>query len=157
MTYAQVTNGNITAEAGATPTAARRLDTGQWVLALREASVAIQQACGWFAVTDAARPADTDTVTHDRSLELVAGVPTVVWTQRDWTPDEVVQRADDADRTAKAASVAQAVTWLRARADEGEALTVTSTNAVAVLGALVDNVAMFYDHFADFLEANRYG
>ena len=44
-----------------------------------------KQSCGWFPVTDTAR-ADTDTTTHDRSVELAADVPTVVWTERPVDP-----------------------------------------------------------------------
>jgi hypothetical protein len=89
MTYAQITANTITAESGRVPQSARRLDTGQWVLGLRDAPVSLQQACGWFAVVDVARPADTPTTTNDRSLELVNGTPTVVWTQRPKTADEL--------------------------------------------------------------------
>ena len=89
MTYAQVTANTITAESGLPPQSARRLDTQQWVLGLRDAPVALQQACGWFAVTDVTRPADTPTTTHDRSIALVNGTPTVVWTSRPKTADEL--------------------------------------------------------------------
>ena len=43
----------------------------------------LRQATGWHEITNTARPDDTDTTTHDRTIELVAGVPTVVWTERD--------------------------------------------------------------------------
>lgn len=39
------------------------------------------------------RPADTDTTTTDYSVQLVAGVPTVVWTPRPWTPEELAAQA----------------------------------------------------------------
>jgi hypothetical protein len=82
MTYALVTSGTVQAESGRIPNAARRLDTQQWVLGLPDAPVNLQQACGWFAVVDVLRPADTATLTYDRSVQLVANVPTVVWGQR---------------------------------------------------------------------------
>ena len=44
---------------------------------------------GWLPVTTVPRPADTETTTHDYSVELVAGVPTEVWTERPKTPDEI--------------------------------------------------------------------
>jgi hypothetical protein len=91
--FAYVTNGTIQA-VGKLPVAARRLDTGQWVLGLRDAVAELQRACGWFAVVDAPRPADTDTSTHDRSIELVHGLPTVVWTEREWTDAEVAARRE---------------------------------------------------------------
>ena len=89
MTYAYVTSGTVQAESGRVPFAARRIDNANWVLGLPDAPVNLQQACGWFAVVDVARPADTPTTTHDRSVELVANVPTVVWTSRAKTPDEL--------------------------------------------------------------------
>jgi hypothetical protein len=39
---------------------------------------------GWLPIVTAARPPDTDTDTHDYSIQLVDGVPTEVWTQRPW-------------------------------------------------------------------------
>lgn len=89
MMYAQVTDATITAISGRLPSAARRLDTREWVMGLPDAPVELQQACGWFEVLDVARPADTDTHTHDQSVELIDGTPTMVWTQRAWTPDEL--------------------------------------------------------------------
>jgi hypothetical protein len=77
--FALVVNNAIQA-VGRLPDSARRLDSGQWVLGLPTASAAIQQACGWFAVTDTPRPADTSTTTHERDVVLVSGVPTVRWT-----------------------------------------------------------------------------
>ena len=89
MTYALVTNSTIQAVQGRPPTSARRLDSGNWVLGLRTAPAALQQACGWWEITDTPRPDDTATTTHDRTVELVAGVPTVVWTERDKTQAEL--------------------------------------------------------------------
>ena len=37
----------------------------------------------------AVRPADTETHTHDRTVELAAGIPTVVYVQRLWTQAEL--------------------------------------------------------------------
>jgi hypothetical protein len=50
-------------------------------------------AIGILPVVDVERPADTATHTTERSVELVAGVPTVVWTTRAWTADELTDRA----------------------------------------------------------------
>lgn len=88
MSFALVTDDTIQ-RIGPAPKSARRLDNGAWVLGLRDASAELQQACGWYEITDTAQPADTDTTTHDRSVDLVAGVPTVVWTERDKTADEL--------------------------------------------------------------------
>lgn len=78
--HASVIDGQIVAT-GSLPAAARRLDTGQWVLNLADAPVEIREACGWYDVVDVERPPDTDTTTFDRTVEIVDGVPTMVWTE----------------------------------------------------------------------------
>ena len=99
--YAFVTNENQTTDegepivvpiiqrTGQLPRSARRLDTNQWVMGLATAPVDAQQACGWYEIVTTDKPDDTDTTTHDRSIELVNGVPTIVWTERDKTADEL--------------------------------------------------------------------
>ena len=91
MTYAYIADSVIHA-VGRLPQSARRLDTQEWVLGLADATVALQEACGWYAVADTTRPDDTPTTTHTRTVELVAGVPTVVWTERPLTDDEQFAR-----------------------------------------------------------------
>jgi len=51
---------------------------------------------GWVEVVETTRPADTDTQTSDQAITLVVGVPTRVWTVRDWTSDEIAARAEAA-------------------------------------------------------------
>lgn len=100
MTFAQVTNNAITMVLGRIPNAAQRLDTRAWVLPESGVwSTAEAAACGWFPVVDVARPADTATTTHDRSVELVATVPTVVWTPRLWTTAELAARTAQTNGT----------------------------------------------------------
>ena len=94
------------------PGSARRLDTGDWVLALGDADTATQEACGWYEVVDTPRPDDTDTTTHDQSYELVDGVPTVVWTERAKTDDELNPPTDPV--AALQAQVAELVAALKA-------------------------------------------
>lgn len=96
--YAHVVDNTIQS-VGGLPTAARRLDTRQWVLGLRDADPTFQQACGYLPVTDVPRPADTATTTWDRSVELVAGTPTVVWTERPMTPTEQANVTANTNRT----------------------------------------------------------
>ena len=57
---------------------------------------------GWFPITTTQRPADTDTTTHDESVQLVAGLPVQTWTPRPWTADELAARAEQATAEAKA-------------------------------------------------------
>ena len=88
MSYVLVTDDTIQS-IGGLPRSARRLDNDAWVMGLANASTEAQQACGWYEVADTDRPDDTATTTFDRSIELVEGVPTVVWTERDKTDDEL--------------------------------------------------------------------
>jgi hypothetical protein len=55
---------------------------------------------GILPVVDTPRPADTATHTTERSVELVAGIPTVVWTSVAWTAAELAQRARSANAAA---------------------------------------------------------
>jgi len=92
MTYAHITDNAITA-VGRLPKAADA--NGQWI----ELTPENAHLAGWFEVVDTPRPADTPTTTHDRSVELVNGTPTVVWTPRDWTVDEFTARTAEANST----------------------------------------------------------
>lgn len=112
--YAQVNEANeVTTVSGRLPNAARRLDSRAWVLGFPTAPVQLQEACGWFPVVDTPRPADTPTETTDRSIELVAGQPTVVWTPRLWTADELTARQQDANRTTIDTAITNAITELQ--------------------------------------------
>jgi len=151
MSYAYVTNNTVNAEAGRVPTSARRLDTGQWVLGLRDAPVDIQQACGWFAVTDTPRPADTGTATHDRSVELVDGTPTVVWTPRPWTTDEIAARQADTNRRTIDTALTNALAELQAIID---APAVVEVPAGTMTTAQLSNAMR---SMRDAVQANRAG
>ena len=88
MTFARIIDKTIDI-IGRLPNSARRLDNERWVLGLRTAPAELQQVCGWYEIADTKRPAETATTTSDRSVELVAGVPTVVWTERPKTAQEL--------------------------------------------------------------------
>lgn len=51
---------------------------------------------GWHEVVETDRPEDTDTDTYTSTVELVDGAPTVVWTARPWTAEELAERAEGA-------------------------------------------------------------
>src|SRR5690349_7893241 len=55
--------------------------------------------CGWFTVATVARPADTATQTTDRTLAVVAGKPTEVWTVRLKTQAELDSDRDQANNS----------------------------------------------------------
>lgn len=58
---------------------------------------------GYVRVQTVARPEDTDTVAHERTVDVVDGTPVEVWTERAWTPEESLARG-------RAATAAQLVT-----------------------------------------------
>ena len=64
---------------------------------------------GWFPVVEVPRPPDTETTTHDYSVELVAGLPTEVWTERPKTPDEVASAEASANVTQMTTESGEAV------------------------------------------------
>lgn len=150
MKYAKVVDAVIVT-LGAVPVADRRLDTGGWILGLRDASEADQQACGWFPVTSTPRPADTASTTFDYGIELVAGTPTEVWTERPKTSDEL----DNDDRDTKLVTVAASIATLRQWAVDAASTNVTNGNNTAVTQTVVDRLGVFFDRFADLIEAQR--
>lgn len=85
--YVLVRSGRI--EQFGLPPSARRLDSGAWVLGLPDAPDTLKAACGYLAVVTTSRPADTATETTDRSVRVVNGVPTEVWTTRLKSSDEL--------------------------------------------------------------------
>jgi hypothetical protein len=115
MTYAHIIDNAIDA-VGRLPRGADA--DGQWLQPLTEDNAHLAR---WFPVVDTPRPADTDTVTHDRTVVLVADVPTVVWVERPWTPEELAARQADTNRR----TIDQAI-----------------TNALAELQAIVDAPAV---------------
>ena len=94
MTYAHITGDTFTLHARCP--SIENDGTRDWDLR----DPAIRLARGWVEVTETPRPADTDTTTHDYGVELVAGTPTVVWTPRPWTAEELAAQAQTVDRVA---------------------------------------------------------
>jgi len=121
---------------------------GQWLEPLTDANAHL---AGYFPVTETPRPADTDTTTHDRTVELVNGVPTVVWTPRAWTADEQTARQADTNRTTVDAAITAALAELQSIIDAPAVDTVpagTLTTAQLSQGLRV---------LRDAVQANRAG
>jgi hypothetical protein len=101
-------------------------------------------ALGILPVVEVERPADTDTHTIERSIELVVGVPTVVWTQRAWTVDELAARTAAANETTIRAEVDQALDGLRQIANSSGTLTAAQlSNAVRLLARVLIRMIRF--------------
>lgn len=117
---------------------------------------ALLEACGLVPISVEPRPADTDTTTHDLTVELVDGVPTQVWTERNWTQAELDARATQAAREAHDTFLRGAIDTLETWSAQADAHVVTSGNAIATVQTITDNLAIFYDGFAKLLR-NQYG
>ena len=89
---------------------------------------------GWLPVVESPRPDDTATTTHDRDVELVAGVPTVTWTARPWTAEELAAQAEQAAREADRLAVRTILDTINANIDEARA-------AKAAAQAVLDSMA----------------
>jgi hypothetical protein len=138
MTYALVV-GDTIQSVGPLPQSARRLDNGKWVMGIRDASPELRQACGYFAVVRVDRPADTPTTTWERSVVLVAGVPTETWTARAKTQAEIDAQTADANRRAIITAIRGAMTNLDAViADMDAYLALTSTTNAVVAAQVKD-------------------
>jgi hypothetical protein len=137
MSFAHITGSTIDTIRGSAPTEGVRQDTGQTVSGIQPTDIVTLAACGWRPVTDVAKPADTGTDTYDRSLQLLAGVPTVVWTQRPWTQAELDSRTADTNRTT---IVEQATTALTDNATFIAIATPTTAQNAAQIKALTRQV-----------------
>lgn len=130
MTFALIV-GNTVQALGRLPESARRLDDGSLVIGLADATRELREATGWFEVVDTTRPTDTAEATYDRSIALVSGVPTVVWTERAKTADELAGQQQQANRT---------TVQDRLRADLATIDAIVGTAAVSVTGSTVAEV-----------------
>jgi hypothetical protein len=82
---------------------------------------------------------------------------TATWTADvvDLTQAELDERADELRRAGFQATLAAGISTMREWADQMDAITVTSGNAVATVQNIVDNLPTFFRGFADLLEYMR--
>lgn len=104
MQYAKIENGTIAAT-GRPRGGDRRLDTGQWVTPYNDHWAESElEACGWSEVVETAKP-DGRVL---RSVELLDGVPTVVWSEVVLSAEDVALEAEQAtDQAVKDAARAE--------------------------------------------------
>jgi rhamnose utilization protein RhaD (predicted bifunctional aldolase and dehydrogenase) len=135
MKYAQVIDGKIET-VGRLPESGEELVGKAWVMGLSNASVAKQEACGWFVLNDdAVRPADTAEESSDRTIELVNGRPTVVFTARPKTDAELTADAEQAERDAADQRIKGAVEALERIQQVREMSNAEQTEAIQQLAA----------------------
>lgn len=105
---------------------------------------------GYYPIdTTATKPADTTTTTWDRTVPFVVDRFVVTWTERPKTADEL----DADDRDAKRTAVGQSVATLRQWAADAASTSVTNGNNNAVTQTMVNRLGVFFDRFADLIEA----
>ena len=80
------------------PSAARRLDTQEWVSFIPDTPVAMVESTGWFVVAEVPMPAITATQRAELGYGVSNGRPTQTWTVRNETTDETTQRVRAANR-----------------------------------------------------------
>ena len=80
-------------------------------------------ALGWLPVTDTPRPDDTADTTHDYSMQVVDGLPAVVWTPRPKTPEELADEAAAAKEQTLRQQAHDSLTALRTSIDTLKAIT----------------------------------
>jgi hypothetical protein len=108
MRYALVID-NAVQNVGRLPDAARRLDTRQWVLGLSTAPAEFVEACGYFPVVDTPPAYDSRTEVLERGdVVLVDRVPTVAYTVRAKTAEELAAEAEAAHVAGRQAAAERA-------------------------------------------------
>lgn len=133
MTYVIIRDGQIFGpEMWGLPVSAPRLDgTGTITPPDRAWTPADLAACGITEVTPTPRPADTATLTSDRTVTLVDGQPAETWTPRPWTVDEQAIRTHAAARAAlRDDIITKAITWLGADSATAQTRATAISNAV---------------------------
>ena len=79
---------------------------------LTYATVAELQALGWVEIVDTPRPATDPTGSHSRTVEVVDGVPTVVWTLTPYAQEQLDQQAAEAADAAERQQIKNALATL---------------------------------------------
>lgn len=141
--YAHVTAGAVD-QVGQPP--ALHFDGTRW-WDLRPLDPALLSAFGWLPLVEVARPADTETTTHDLSHAMVDGQPSQVWTPRPWTADELAAKQAEADRAATRTAIKAIVTDLQAEKARAQVVIDKANNQIG--GADTKDVARAAKRIAD--------
>ena len=116
--YAHVTGG-VVDQVGRPPRLA--YDGSRW-WDLRSLDPSALAACSWWPAAETPRPADTQTTTWDSTWTLGGAQAVQVWTERQWTADELAAQAAQAERDATRTAVRAVVDDLRAEKARAQAV-----------------------------------
>ena len=116
-------------------------------------------ASQWLPVIRNAQPAYNSTNEYlTQTTTVTNGTVVIDWIvinkAQQQLDDEAAAAALAADLAAKRQAVSNAVATLRTWSDQAESTVVTSGNAVATLQTMVDRLGVFFDRFADKVEAD---
>ncbi len=113
MTYARFQNDTVTERSAELPPKVWVQETVDPPTGRYEPlTVANAASFDWYEVVRVAKPADTATTTHDRSVAVVDGKLSDVWTERPKTQTELDADADQTQRDQVAAGVADITAYL---------------------------------------------
>ncbi len=144
MSFAKVTNSSINKIVTRLPETAQRLDNGAWVMALRTADTATQEACGWFVVVEETRPPDPDYLTtFSSSVALVADVPTRTWTERPKHDSELYPSVEASAKVASELAAQKAVADDVATPEQIHQMSGLYPNWADATAYAIDNVVRF--------------
>lgn len=130
--YVKLIDGKMRA-LGRLPRAARRLDTGQWVMDLANASDEDRAACGWFPVVRNPRPVDTETVTWEREIVTRGGIAAETWVERERSADEQAAAVEEKQRSTAREQARQALAANVAYLDAKRPTAATHAEQIAAL------------------------
>jgi len=100
--------------------------------------------CGFVPIVTVDRPADTATHTSDRTVALVDGTPTEVWTVRAKTVDELAAQTAGTNRATIGARLGAHITALRKVKDGTTTLTAAQRDQL-LAAALLDTMRVLHN------------
>lgn len=112
MRFAKVVGGVLIDVDIGLPGSARRLSDNVWVSppnGLINGTVVEQESCGYFIITEVAKPVDQAGKVWVEGYSLTAGRPTQTWTLRNFTPGETTEATRNTNLTDVATKARNAI------------------------------------------------
>lgn len=159
MRFAKVVGGVLIDVDIGLPGSARRLSDNVWISppnGLINGTVVEQESCGYFIITEVAKPVDQAGKVWVEGYAMSAGRPTQTWTLRNFTPGETTQATRKTNLTDVAVKARNAITINDAylaivsptnaqNTAQLKALTRENTGIIRALGQSVDEMRDLLD------------